>query len=151
MLISEQNWLVVKPEETGQLIELIKNRYRQDTAIFSGTTSDGRPGFGRDNNLLIDISALNQVQEHVLSDMVMAVQTGITISALAQLLAEHGQMFPVDVHPDVRLIDVISSGDGGYLEQGFGYMRSLILGLELAYAGGKCAKLGGRVVKNVTG
>jgi FAD/FMN-containing dehydrogenase len=159
MLISEQNRLLVKPEETSQLLDLLKNRYREDTAIFCGVP----PGFeanaeaesalaGRDNNVFIDCSALNQVREHVLSDMVLAVETGITMTELASLLAKYDQIFPVDVQdPNVRLIDIISSGDGGYLEQGFGYMRSLVLGLEVAYGGGKCAKLGGRVVKNVTG
>lgn len=153
MLISEQNCLVVKPEETGQLFDLLSSRYREDTAIFCGTPPlMANLGFGRDKNIFIDTSVLDQVSEHVLSDMVIAVQTGITLAGLADLLAEHGQIFPVDVQdPDVRLIDVIASGDGGYLEQGFGYMRSLVLGLEVAYGGGKCAKLGGRVVKNVTG
>jgi hypothetical protein len=151
MLISEQNRLVVKPEDTSQLFDLLKNNYREDTAIFCGAPATNL-GFGRNKNIFIDCQALNHVQEHVLSDMVIAVQTGITIQALNGLLAQHGQIFPVDVRsPDVRLIDLIASGDGGYLEQGFGYMRSLVLGLELAYADGKCAKLGGRVVKNVTG
>ena len=67
-------------------------------------------------------------------------------------LARHGQLFPVDIQdPDLRLVDVISAGDGGYLEQGFGYLRSLILGVDVAYENGKTARFGGRVVKNVTG
>ena len=65
-----------------------------------------------------------------------------------ELRTEHGQIFPVDVESgDVSLIVLIASGDGGYLEQGFGHMRLLVLGLEVAYGDGKCAKLGGRVVK----
>jgi len=150
MLISEQNRLVLKPEEPGQLLDLLKSNYRQDTAIFCGepATLD----FGRERNVFFDTQALDRVHEHVLSDMVMAVETGITMQKLAQILAEHNQFFPVDIKDSkVRLIDVIASGDGGYLEQGYGYVRSQILGLELAYEGGKCAKLGGRVVKNVTG
>src|SRR5208283_3030082 len=97
MLISEQNWLVVKPEETGQLLDLLNSRYREDTAIFCGTPPVvANLGFGRDKNIFIDTTALNQVQEHVLSDMVIAVQTGITMSCLADMLAQHGQIFPVD-------------------------------------------------------
>jgi FAD/FMN-containing dehydrogenase len=151
MVLTEQNRLVVKPEKTSQVLDLLKEHYREDTAIFFGGAA-AAPLSNRNKNIFIDCQALTEVREHVLSDMVIAVETGITIAALAELLAQHGQLFPVDIqNPDLRLIDVIASGDGGYMEQGFGYMRSLVLGLELAYADGKCAKLGGRVVKNVTG
>ncbi len=151
MLITEQNWLAFKPEETSQLVDLLATNYRQDTAIFCGPPATDLT-FGRERNIFVDCQSLNKVREHVLSDMVLAVETGITMSALAELLAQSGQVFPVDVEAsDLRLIDVIAAGDGGYLEQGFGYMRSLVLGLEVAYGDGKCAKLGGRVVKNVTG
>jgi len=153
MLISEQNRLVLKPEEPGQLLDLLKSNYRQDTAIFCAAPQPRQDlEFGRERNIFFDLSALDRVQEHVLSDMVIAVECGITLHKLAQILAEHKQFFPLDVKDEsVKLIDVIASGDGGYLEQGFGYLRSQVLGLELGYEMGKRAKLGGRVVKNVTG
>ncbi|MBS1992928.1 MAG: FAD-binding oxidoreductase [Cyanobacteria bacterium SZAS LIN-3] len=150
MLISEQNRLVVKPEDSSQLLDLLKNNYRQDAAIFCGEPQS--LDFGREHNVFFDLSALDKVREHVVSDMVIAVETGIKMGTLSNILAEHNQFFPVDTSAqNLSLIDVIAAGDGGYLEQGFGYLRSQVLGLELAYEGGKCAKMGGRVVKNVTG
>ncbi|MBU6451338.1 MAG: FAD-binding oxidoreductase [Cyanobacteria bacterium REEB67] len=151
--------IIDKPGDKTELLDLIKSDYREDAAIFCGGLEARAADFaGIDLDTsskkaaLVDLSALNKVHEHIPSDMVIGVQTGILISELSAILAEHGQLFPVDLQErDCRLIDVINRGDGGYLEQGYGYLRSSILGVELVYEGGKNVRLGGRVVKNVTG
>lgn len=105
-------------------------------------------------NVFIDFSALAHVREHVESDLVIACEAGISIGQLNNYLRNFGQRFPVDLGDnanDVALIDLLLTGDGGYLETGFGFLRSQILGLESVYAGGLVLKSGGRVVKNVTG
>jgi len=152
MLKTEQKRMVVKPATASELQDLLSSAYGENSAIFCGEPPHSPIVSERAENIFFDCGALDRVQEHIVSDMVVAVETGISVTALNQLLAEQGQFFPVAVSdPSVRLIDLINSGDGGYLEQAFGYMRSLVLGLDVAYESGKCAKLGGRVVKNVTG
>jgi FAD/FMN-containing dehydrogenase len=144
-----------RPSDQAQLLEKVKSSYGPKSAIYCGGAELASADFlspdGK-KNTLIDISGLSAVREHVLSDMVLGVETGILISDLRMLLAEHGQMFACDMAaPNLRLIDVINGGDGGYLEQAYGYLRSSILGVDLVYESGKKASFGGRVVKNVTG
>jgi len=79
------------------------------------------------------------------------VECGMTVAQLHLLLEKSGQWWPVGATSDDTIYDVIARGDGGWLEHGFGGPRHLILGLEAALPNGKVIKMGGKVVKNVTG
>lgn len=150
----EACWFEVKPKTADELSRVLRlsGQSDQSYSFFPGLldidalTADSV-------NIFIDFSALNAVREHVASDLVIACETGLTITALNNYLSQFGQRFPVDmgVDSDVSLLDLILTGDGGYLETGFGFLRSQILGLESVYADGNVLKTGGRVVKNVTG
>ena len=157
---AEASWFEVKPRSVGDLCSVLSADLRmsskqnfQEHVFFPGLLDLEALNENR-QNVFIDFSALTAVREHVASDLVIACETGLTIGQLNRHLSEFGQRFPVDLGHnanDVALIDLLLSGDGGYLETGFGYLRSQILGLESVYAGGLVLKSGGRVVKNVTG
>jgi FAD/FMN-containing dehydrogenase len=144
-------WFVVKPTIDEQLQSLLASCYGAGCAFFHGPLDLDALSLDFDRNIFIDMSLLNQVIEHERSDMVICVQTGITIFELNQYLSPFGQRFAVEAEPETRLVDIILSGDGGYLETGFGYLRSQVLGLDCIYGRGELLKSGGRVVKNVTG
>ncbi len=99
----------------------------------------------------IDLHSHQSVVQYVREDQVVSVQTGILLSELAQLLEESNQQFPCFGLEKTTLLDVINCGDAGYFEQGYGGVRALVLGLEVALSDGKVIKTGGKVVKNVTG
>jgi len=151
-------WVEVKPQSEEQLRLLFQSQYGQKTAFYPGNFDSDCLNSGFVQHLFVDFSALCGTREHVASDLVIACQTGITVSELNRQLAPFGQFFPVDTysvsvekHLEQKLIDVILRGDGGYLESGFGLLRSQVLGLESVYGGGEILKSGGRVLKNVTG
>lgn len=100
----------------------------------------------------LDLKRLNQINEHVVEDMVVSVQTGITIKELDEYLERSNQWLPVQgTGVDSTLLELVESDDGGPLETGYGGMRSLVLGLNSALATGQELKSGGKIVKNVTG
>lgn len=100
--------------------------------------------------LFIDLDRLKRIVEYQVEDQVMAVETGINLKELDAILIENEQWFPVS-RPGAHLYDVIASGDGGYLEHGFGGPRHLILGLSVMLSNGETINTGGKVVKNVSG
>ena len=147
---NEVSWFEVKPASVEELIALFA---LANTALFPGCLDLSAVKVDR-QNIFIDFSALTAVREHVPSDLVIACETGLSVAQLNKHLSAFGQRFPVDLGAhaaDVSLLDLLLAGDGGYLETGFGYLRSQILGLESVYADGLILKSGGRVVKNVTG
>jgi FAD/FMN-containing dehydrogenase len=99
----------------------------------------------------LDLGRQQAVTEYRREDQVMSVQAGITFGALSRLLATNKQYFPCYGPTSRTLLDAINLGDAGYLEHGYGGMRQLVLGLEIALPDGRQIKTGGRVVKNVTG
>lgn len=150
------SWLEVKPRSADDLSAVLRLSSLPNSpeyAFFPGLL-DLEAAKENRQNVFIDFSALTAVREHVASDLVVACEAGLTIGQLNKYLSPFGQRFPVDLGDnanDVALIDLLLTGDGGYLETGFGYLRSQILGLESVYGGGVVLKSGGRVVKNVTG
>ncbi|MBA4078960.1 MAG: hypothetical protein C0508_28275, partial [Cyanobacteria bacterium PR.023] len=152
----EASWFEVKPrcsEELSAVLRLSSTPDFPNPIFFPGLLDFEALQEGK-QNVFIDFSALTAVREHVESDLVIACETGLTIGQLNEHLRAFGQRFPVDLGPNannVALIDLLLTGDGGYLETGFGYLRSQILGLESVYSQGLVLKSGGRVVKNVTG
>lgn len=152
----EVSWFEVKPrcsEELSAVLRLSSTPDFPNPVFFPGLLDFEALQEGK-QNVFIDFSALTAVREHVKSDLVIACETGLTIGQLNEHLSAFGQRFPVDLGANannVALIDLLLTGDGGYLETGFGYLRSQILGLESVYSQGLVLKSGGRVVKNVTG
>lgn len=102
--------------------------------------------------LFLDISALKNVTEHVRQDQVISVESGITVGELDEILCNHEQWLPVSFFDkNLSIADLIDSGDAGTVEAMTGGMRALVLGMNIALAGGKSIKTGGKIVKNVTG
>lgn len=101
--------------------------------------------------VFIDFTSMKEILHHEPQDMVISVQTGITISALNNYLLPFKQWFPVAADENSTVLDVINRGDGGPLEQGFGAVRDLVLGLKVCTGRGALIDSGGTVVKNVTG
>ncbi|CAN5543282.1 FAD-binding oxidoreductase [soil metagenome] len=159
---SSVSWCEVKPGTVDELIALfaLSKQAGQDSkagseryALFPGRL-DLNALVAERQNIFIDFSAFTAVREHVASDLVIACETGLTLAQLNEHLSAFSQRFPVELGAragEVTLLDLLLAGDGGYLESGFGYLRSQILGLESVYADGLVLKSGGRVVKNVTG
>lgn len=101
--------------------------------------------------IFLDLNDLNKIVEHEPSDLVVGVEPGIELAHLNEKLSHHEQIFPVSAGGQMRLIDLLTLGDGGALETAYGALRSNVLGLHFVDQSGTLIKSGGRVVKNVTG
>lgn len=86
-------------------------------------------------------------------ELVVKVEGGMTLAALARLLAEKGQEVPWDFPwPERQTVGgILASGLAGPRRLGAGAPRNHVLGMTVALADGRVLRTGGRVVKNAAG
>jgi len=102
-------------------------------------------------DLVVDLSAMDQVIEHAAGDLVARVQAGVTIGQLASVLAEAGQELALDAPAEATVGGVVAAGTAGPRRFRYGAPRDLLIGLTVVRADGVIAHSGGKVVKNVAG
>ncbi|MBX9668772.1 MAG: FAD-binding oxidoreductase [Candidatus Obscuribacterales bacterium] len=142
---------------TEQLNSALKKARSEEMFVLRGKCDQSRVGklnklkSHRSKAVFLDVTPMSNVIEHVREDQVISVEAGITIKQLNEYLSKHGQWLPIEHYSDSTTIaDVLDEGDGGTLET-FCSVKQLVLGMELAVAGGTSIKTGGKIVKNVTG
>lgn len=94
---------------------------------------------------------LDQVVAYDPAEMMVVVQAGMRCSALAEILAEHGQEWPADAPPDATVGGVIASGSSSSRRLRVGALRDTVVEMALVTADGRVVHSGARTVKNVTG
>jgi glycolate oxidase FAD binding subunit len=109
----------------------------------------GTPPSGCD--LVLDLTAMDQVIEHAAGDLVARVQAGTPMAALASVLAQAGQQLALDAPAEATVGGVIASGTAGPRRLRYGSPRDLLIGVTAVRADGVIAHAGGKVVKNVAG
>jgi glycolate oxidase FAD binding subunit len=104
-------------------------------------------------DLAIRTTHLARVVEYAPEDQTITVESGMTFAALDRILAEHGQMLPIDV-PDRERSTIggaLATNAYGARRHRYGTLKDLIVGVELVRPDGTPARGGGKVVKNVAG
>lgn len=120
----------------------------------AGTKRDwcflGRPGA---HDVTLSTRALARVLEHAPGDLTVTCEGGITLVALCEVLARHGQWLPADPPFMARatLGGTLATGINGPRRSRHGPLRDRVLAMRVAYATGEVARSGARVVKNVAG
>jgi len=106
-----------------------------------------------ERGLSFNLAHLDRVREYNPADMTVTVETGLTLAALQQQLAKHGQWLPVDPpNPHVLTIaELLQHNASGPRRLGYGTIREHLLGLAVVLADGRLVHSGGKVVKNVAG
>src|SRR5579875_759550 len=104
-------------------------------------------------DIVLDLTALDAVVDYQPDDMTIAVQAGITLAALERVLAERGQMLPLDAPLPMRATvgGTLAANISGPRRLRFGTARDLTIGMQVALPEEGLARSGGRVVKNVAG
>ena len=102
-------------------------------------------------DLVVDMSAMDQVVEHAAGDLVARVQAGVTMGQLASVLASAGQELALDVPAEATVGGVVATGTAGPRRLRYGAPRDLLIGITIVRADGTIAHSGGKVVKNVAG
>ncbi|ABC82636.1 FAD-binding oxidoreductase [Anaeromyxobacter dehalogenans] len=96
---------------------------------------------------------LDRVREHAPSDQIVAVEGGMTLAALQDHLAPHGQRLALDPPLAARATvgGIVAANAFGPRRARFGAVRDLVIGMTVVRADGVVARGGGKVVKNVAG
>jgi glycolate oxidase FAD binding subunit len=89
--------------------------------------------------------------EYEPGDLTVIVEGSLRLSALARVLAEHGQRLSLDPPGDPTLGECLLEDLSGPLRHRFRTMRDLVLGVTVVLGDGLRANAGGKVVKNVAG
>ncbi len=146
---------VVVPRDRDELAAIVRDLYAADAAfafVGGGTDRDlGNPPVALDT--AIRTTLLDRVLEYAPEDQTITVEAGITLGALDRVLAEHGQIFPVDVGDRERATigGAIATNAFGPRRHRYGSLRDMIVGVEMVRPDGTRVRGGGRVVKNVAG
>jgi glycolate oxidase FAD binding subunit len=144
-----------RPESPEALCHAVAERVGQGLAIYpqGGRTALDYGGTPRAPGVALDTRSLDRVIDYPAADMTITVQAGITMQALAAVLAEKGQRLLVDAPQADRatLGGVYATGTCGPRRCGAGRPRDQIIGISFVTGNGAVVKGGGRVVKNVAG
>jgi glycolate oxidase FAD binding subunit len=146
--------LVAWPGSTAEVAEVMRAAAGHGLVVVArgrGTkTTWGRPPERVD--VLLDLSAMDQVLDHAAGDLIVEAQAGTRLADLQRVVAVAGQRLAVDeTVPGAGIGGTLATGASGPGRMGAGTMRDLLIGVRVVRADGVVAKAGGRVVKNVAG
>jgi len=147
--------VVVAPgsvEEFAAILQLANER-RLVVAPSGGCTQQDIGGVPERVDILLRTTRMNTIEHYDPGDLTVGIHAGMTFAQVQQRLAEHQQWLPFDA-PNLERATIgglLATGAAGPLKSAFGGMRDFCIGIQFATAGGKVAKGGGRVVKNVAG
>ncbi|GAA4046246.1 FAD-binding oxidoreductase [Nonomuraea soli] len=103
-------------------------------------------------DVLLDLCCMNQVLEHAAGDLVVRVEAGVTMDALAAVLAGKGQELALDTPLEGATVGgTLATALAGPRSLRYGTARDLLIGVTVVLADGTVARSGGKVVKNVAG
>ena len=146
--------VVARPADTDQVHEVLRAAAAHGLTVVPrgrGTKlSWGSPPSSAD--VLLDVSALDQVLEHAAGDLIVVTQAGTTMADLQEVVARGGQRLALDETVSGASIGgTLATNASGRHRVATGTARDLLIGVTVVRADGVVAKAGGRVVKNVAG
>jgi glycolate oxidase FAD binding subunit len=103
-------------------------------------------------DLLLDLTGLDRVVEHVAGDLTVVAEAGVRLADLQEQLGSAGQLLGLDPPEDgTTLGGLVSANASGPRRLRYGTTRDLLIGITVVLADGTIAHAGGKVVKNVAG
>jgi glycolate oxidase FAD binding subunit len=146
---------VVTPRTVDELADVVRDLLgeRRPFAFVGGGTQIDLGNPPRALDTIVRTVALDRVIDYVPEDQTITVEGGMSFAELDRVLAQYGQMFPLDVVDRNRATvgGVIATNAYGRRRQRYGTAKDLILGVEIVRPDGVRARGGGKVVKNVAG
>lgn len=140
------------PEEAAQILKLADELGLAVTPR-GGSTAIGMGYPPERLDVVLGTRRMNHVVAFEPRDLTVTVEAGLTMGALNIMLAEQGQLLPLDVPLPQRATigGVLAANINGPRRLGYGGPRDRVIGIRVADAQGELIKGGGRVVKNVAG
>ncbi|WP_299755218.1 FAD-binding oxidoreductase, partial [uncultured Chloroflexus sp.] len=146
---------VVSPATTAELAAVMKACHQAGVHVVpwgGGTQQAIGPLLDRPEVIIVT-RRLNQVLRYDPDDLTIGVEAGMSLAELKVVLATHHQHFPVAVadQEHTTLGGLVATATNGPRCWGYGSWRDLVLGLTVVQGDGTVIRLGGQVVKNVSG
>ncbi len=146
--------LVACPADTDQVSEVLRAADAHGLTVVPrgrGTKlSWGVPPTSAD--VLLDVSALDQVLDHAAGDLIVVTQAGTRLAELQDVVGRGGQRLALDETVEGSSVGgTLATNASGPRRVATGTSRDLLIGVTVVRADGVVAKAGGRVVKNVAG
>lgn len=145
----------VVPATVTELADCIQAAAETGQAVYpvGGGTSLAFGLPAREAGIALHTTGLKEVIEYPAGDMTITVQSGMVMSELRAVLAEHGQQLPLDVpqSESATIGGVLATNTSGPRRFGHGTARDYLIGVSAVDGKGRAFSGGGRVVKNVAG
>jgi len=140
------------PEELAQSLAEANSK-GQRIALMGNSTKARMGGPIAPYDVAISTAGLNKVLEYEPRDLTISVGAGISYCELSRVLAEHGQMIPLDPPFSDRATvgGIVAANTNGPRRRLYGSARDMLIGMTFATLEGKLIRTGGMVVKNVAG
>jgi glycolate oxidase FAD binding subunit len=139
-------------EEAAAVLALANSR-ELVVAPAGGFTQQDIGGVPERVDILLRTQRISGIQTYDPGDLTISINAGTTFAGVQTALAEHKQWLPYDAANLDRATvgGCVATGAAGPLKHAFGGLRDFCIGVQFVTAGGKVAKGGGMVVKNVAG
>jgi glycolate oxidase FAD binding subunit len=143
------------PADRGELAAMVRDLYASDRtfAFVGGGTELELGNAPRALDTVVRTTALDRVVDYSPEDQTITVEAGMRLAALDAVLAQHGQMLPIQTgdRANATVGGAIATNAFGALRHRYGSIKDVIVGIEIVRPDGTPAHGGGKVVKNVAG
>lgn len=149
--VDEQGCVAVAPRSEEECALILAAAHQESWRVrFDGRGSWIKPD--APTELAISTRLLEGTTDLSPADMVLTARAGTRFEDLQNAASDEGMWIALDPPGATRSIgSIVATGTAGPLRNGFGTVKSRVLGLTLISADGRIVKVGGRVVKNVAG
>lgn len=146
---------VVWPDSTEELAAVMKTCYRYGLPVlpWGGGTRQAIGTLAIPPAVVVVTRKLRRVLHYNPDDLTIGIEAGLTLAELQTILAAHHQRFPL-IMPTADHSTVggsVATATDSPLQEGYGTLRDLVLGLTVVQVDGTVIHTGGQVVKNVSG
>jgi glycolate oxidase FAD binding subunit len=147
--------LVVRPGTQDEVSQVVRACAEAGQTIlpWGGGTSIGLGNIPAKADVVLRLDRLDRVVEWDPANLVVTVEAGMSLSALAEHTTQGGCILPMDPPAFSKatvggMLAANQTGPGRLL---YGTLRDWVLGLRVALPSGERIHCGGRVIKNVSG
>ena len=148
---------VVSPGSVDDVSKLLAYANAEKLAVAprGNGTKMATGGIPRKLDVVLSMLRINRITEHDVPNLSLSVETGITLEAVQQILANTGKgsFLPLDPpYVDKATIGgIIATNGSGPRRYLYSSARDLLLGLKAVLPNGDIVAFGGKTVKNVSG
>ncbi len=143
----------VVPASAEEVAAILRVANERGLRVFPAGGEEAFIPLGDHADLVLNTARLSEVEHYDHSDLTIGVGAGTTVAQLNAMVGADKLMFAADPPLPERCTigGLLATAAHGPLRHGYGAVRDYCIGIRFVTGDGRCAKGGGRVVKNVAG